>query len=301
MANIENTVDWVDQVYEIALTDPVQGGQHGPLNRAAEGLVGRTGYLKTEQDLLKSRMQAYEQESSPDVVMSAAAVVELALAKQSYIVRDLINERVRSMQSMQGGEVVIFNRGVIKGCSVSMSVAGGIRNLGVADGTVFMGSRIMPFSGADPAAVIPFNPTNETAVCWCYLREVEGQMVPTVGPPDEEPPEDALTLAKITIPPGNTSVSDPRGTEISISDQRRLETAFPKRYASAPFAEIALEWPYPDVTYGIVLDVVSYTSGSGYQQGGIYVGDRARNGFKIYTNGAVDTIRIHWMTTRRTE
>lgn len=48
MANLRETAEWIDGIYQIEKTDPVVGGEGGISNRQAEQLAARTKYLKTE-------------------------------------------------------------------------------------------------------------------------------------------------------------------------------------------------------------------------------------------------------------
>lgn len=48
MANLKETVEWIDGIYQIEKNDPVVGGEGGISNRQAEQLANRTGYLKKE-------------------------------------------------------------------------------------------------------------------------------------------------------------------------------------------------------------------------------------------------------------
>lgn len=48
MANLKETAEWVDGIYQIEKTDPVVGGEGGKSNLQAEQLANRTAYLKKE-------------------------------------------------------------------------------------------------------------------------------------------------------------------------------------------------------------------------------------------------------------
>lgn len=51
MANLIETNQWEDGVYQIEKTDPVVGGKDGISNRQAQQLANRTSYLKNEVEL----------------------------------------------------------------------------------------------------------------------------------------------------------------------------------------------------------------------------------------------------------
>ena len=46
MGKIKETSAWVEDIYQIEVTDPALGGENGPVNRAAQQLAARTRYLK---------------------------------------------------------------------------------------------------------------------------------------------------------------------------------------------------------------------------------------------------------------
>lgn len=48
MANLRETAEWVEGIYQIEKTDPVVGGEDGISNRQAKQLGNRTAYLKQE-------------------------------------------------------------------------------------------------------------------------------------------------------------------------------------------------------------------------------------------------------------
>ena len=54
MANLTELTNYESGIYQIEVTDPVQGGPDGISNLQAKQLANRTNYLKTEQDVLRS-------------------------------------------------------------------------------------------------------------------------------------------------------------------------------------------------------------------------------------------------------
>ena len=50
MGKIKETSAWVEDIYQIEVTDPALGGENGPVNRAAQQLAARTRYLKDKAD-----------------------------------------------------------------------------------------------------------------------------------------------------------------------------------------------------------------------------------------------------------
>lgn len=60
MANISETPAFDAAVYQIATTDPVQGGELGVSNAQARALANRTAYLKQQQDAIAAAVSALQ-------------------------------------------------------------------------------------------------------------------------------------------------------------------------------------------------------------------------------------------------
>lgn len=56
MANLNETPQWEQSIYELAETDPVMGGPEGVDNLPHKQLANRTAYLKQQQDALKNEV-----------------------------------------------------------------------------------------------------------------------------------------------------------------------------------------------------------------------------------------------------
>lgn len=63
MANLQETPEWEDGIYQFEETDVVQGGPQGIDNVPTGQLANRTAYLKQEQDALKKQ---FDNEETPD-------------------------------------------------------------------------------------------------------------------------------------------------------------------------------------------------------------------------------------------
>lgn len=50
MGKIKETSTWVEDIYQIEVTDPALGGESGPINTAPRQLANRTLYLKAHMD-----------------------------------------------------------------------------------------------------------------------------------------------------------------------------------------------------------------------------------------------------------
>ena len=76
MANLPETQQWEDGIYQIEVSDPVLGGPDGITNRPLKQLASRTAYLKQQVEkvvqtwLNTSRQQTHtpvRNESQPDI------------------------------------------------------------------------------------------------------------------------------------------------------------------------------------------------------------------------------------------
>lgn len=294
MANLAETSTWEEGIYQLEKTDKAMGGADGVLNKPLRQLANRTNYLKERQEELKESVENLG-DASPETVQAVAAAASRALLGVRMAELELEKERTILTQR---GAVVIKNRGVVSGCVVSKS-SSAARNLSVASGVIFYGARLIPVEGQENVTVVPSNTGDAGVVCWAYLqKDDDGKFVLKCTQPGQDPPEDSMTLYKVSIPAGNTAESDSSLTSVTLTDVRRVEANWPKYMVNASYAQIAFETAYPDTDYEVQLDIEEY-DGGGFQQGMIYVGERASNGFKIYTNGTVDTMQIKWKTTRR--
>ena len=303
MANVTQTPVWEDGIYQIETTDPVMGGPEGISNKQAKQLANRTLYLKQRADevdgakggfgSLDERLDQYDL-FSPDSINALAAAAMKAL----HLGGGAAGEITRLKQVLtQKGEVTIVNRGVVKGCTVTKS-ASATRNLSLATGLCFYGSRLVPAAAAENVAIIPSNLSDAAASCYCYLIEDGGVMRMICTEIGEVVPDEGLPLYRVNIPANNTSANDPQATAVTLTDIRRIEAKWPTLFITAPYANIALQYPFLNADYSVSLDVIAY-EGGGFQEGKIYVGDRAANGFKIYMNGTIDQVQVRWTVSKK--
>lgn len=293
MANLTESAVWEDGVYQLEKTDKAMAGADGVLNTPLRQLANRTAYLKGKTEELEEEMEGFG-EVSPETILAAGIVAGHALMKAN---QERLARELRDGILTQRGRVLIKNRGVVSGCVVSKSSTAA-RNLSVASGVIFYGSRLIPVEGQENVAVVPSNTTDASVVCWAYLQQDDGAFVLKCTQPGQDAPDDSMLLYKISIPAGNTAESDSSLASVTLTDVRRVESGWPKYISSASYAQIAFETAFSDDDYEVQLDVVGY-DGGGFQQGMIYVGERASNGFKIYTNGTVDSMDVRWKVTRR--
>ena len=293
MANLTESAVWEGGVYQLEKTDKAMAGADGVLNTPLRQLANRTAYLKEKTEELTEEVEGFG-EVSPETILAAGVVAGHALMKAN---QERLARELRDGILTQRGRVLIKNRGVVSGCVVSKSSTAA-RNLSVASGVIFYGARLIPVEGQENVAVVPSNTGGESVVCWAYLQQDDGAFVLKCTQPGQDAPDDSMTLYKISIPAGNTAESDSSLASVTLTDVRRVESGWPKYMSSASYAQIAFETAFSDDDYEVQLDVVGY-DGGGFQQGMIYVGERASNGFKIYTNGTVDAMDVRWKVTRR--
>lgn len=58
MGKIKETSAWVEDIYQIEVTDPALGGENGPVNTAPRQLANRTQYLKGRADSVENELAA---------------------------------------------------------------------------------------------------------------------------------------------------------------------------------------------------------------------------------------------------
>ncbi len=58
MANLEESANWEEGIFQIETTTPALGGADGPVNTAPRQLANRTQYLKAQTDSLNAAVKA---------------------------------------------------------------------------------------------------------------------------------------------------------------------------------------------------------------------------------------------------
>ena len=56
MGKIKETSAWVEDIYQIEVTDPALGGENGPVNTAPRQLANRTRHLKDRADRIDNEL-----------------------------------------------------------------------------------------------------------------------------------------------------------------------------------------------------------------------------------------------------
>lgn len=204
-------------------------------------------------------------------------------------------DRTRNVR-LQEGEVTIYNRGVISGCTVSVSAT--TRNLDLAGGRPFAHGRGYSASTAEGAASVPPNTEDEDGVCYAYLLiDDDGSVACNCTDLNGKIPAAGIEIACLAIPSGNTEETDPNLAEVTITDTRRVEPLWPLAAQDAPVAYIELPYVLPDTDYAVLHEIVSCEGGR-LQAGDIEIQDRLYNGFKILSSGSADAVKIRYRVSR---
>jgi hypothetical protein len=224
----------------------------------------------------------------------------------------LANREIRKTldQRIQTGDVLIANRGIIRGCVATKSTTA-TRNVNLTAGLAFAGGQILPVGAEANGAAVPSFPWPQggtaplpaNKICWLYLgKEVGGGWNMSCTGLGEAVPDGGIPLYQVSVPPGSAEAdstsgySDAQLQSVVLTDVRRLEPSGPVVLSSAPFIYVPL--PYPMLgDYAVGLDVLDF-DGGGFQLGYVYADDRQTNGFKICLSGSADSVRVRWTAIR---
>ena len=189
----------------------------------------------------------------------------------------------------QTGIVTLQNRGIIKGCNISVS-QDATRNINISDGVCFKSGCIIPVDAQKNGADITENKTSETAYCFIYLNE-NGELTSTGL--NEPLPENTVKLYKAVVPAGSTEETAARLEGVSFTDLRRIEKNYPHFYSNPEITYIQLLKELETDRYQIDLTVLKY-EGSDFGLGDVKIKSQASNGFSVFTTGIADNIELRW-------
>lgn len=210
----------------------------------------------------------------------------------------LANSGVNTLKTIaqQEGEIVIKNRGLIRGCAASKSTTA-TRNLNFTEGACFAQGRVFAVSGTDNAASVPSNPSGSSVTVRAYLfQDANGSWRPAVTPVGTDVPDGAITLYQLTIPAGNTDATDPNLSGVTLTSVRRFEPQFPLLLDSPPTQTVAIN-TLGASDYQLAFDVVS-AQGAPCGADAVVAHSRATNGFSIELHSAADNVRLRWKLSR---
>jgi hypothetical protein len=260
MANLTESYEWPDGIHEWAEEEFITGGPEGPDNVPPRQLAGRTQFLAT-------------------LDMFLGNLGGMGIAESQKTIR----------QRIQEGSVIIYNRGVIAGCTASKAASG--RKIVLGAGGIFAKGVEIPCAGSQSGISIPTNTGGAAQVYYGYLsvgtnsaltflRTEAGAIVPDGGIP----------ICRITVPAGNTADNL---DGVTITDVRRYEAVYPTVINSISYSSIALPYSMADTDYAVLLDVTGY-SGGWNQRPSVYAQEKAANGFKVYADGTLDEVTVQW-------
>lgn len=286
MANVPENPTWEAGVYQFETTDPVQGGPDGIDNLPNKQLANRTAYLKQHLEELQQSVDAVGVEGQNALWIAVEQALSFA---------GLLEQEMQRQQTVrhQEGEFILHNRGVIRGCALSKSTTAN-RNLGIADGTIFMLGREWGVAEESNAAAVPSNSGSTTATATAYLIEAGTGLVLAVTGLNEDPPEEALALAVLTVPAGNTGTTDPNLSSVSITTVARNEPDWPWVQSSPVYRQQDFPKVMGGSHYALDFDVVAF-DGDQAPRLMASAADRASNTFRAYLMGTADNVRCRYV------
>jgi hypothetical protein len=298
MANLQENATWDEGIFQVETSTPWVGGAGGTANMQALALARRTRWLKQFADEVAAarggkaslderldQYDAFEPENIAALHAFAAMGIDMAGLANREIVKTL-------SQRFQSGVSVIANRGVISGCTVTKSVSA-VRNLSLAAGSFFMNGLEIPCPAFQNTALVPANYGDVAQTCYAYIYLDANAVKFACTPLGGSVPEGGLPLYRFTVPAGNAETNDPYLGSVTMTDVRRVEAGYPVQFNSVPYASVALPCNMLDSDYEVAIDILSF-KGSGSQRPYVYPGDKAANGFKLYSEGSLDAVQVRW-------
>ncbi|MQU22135.1 hypothetical protein GHO35_13400 [Pseudomonas helleri] len=302
MANLSGIAVFKALLRKLETTDPKHPDTWNP---NYQDLINNDVFLKAFADevstardgktSLSVRLADIEQTQaslSPAYIDELSAAVKYALDQSGAANRSI---RALKQQIQQEGEVLIENRGVVSGCTVTKSTTAA-RNLNLAAGVCFANGRPYSVTSGDNMASVPSNISAGSAavVVYLYLAAVGWKMAVTaIG---EAVPTGAIRLYNITIPANSTDATDPTLTNIALTSVRRVEVGFPQ-YLDTPVSQFVAINTLSANDYRLDLDVVS-ADGAPCERKSLNVPSRATNGFTLELAAAADNVRIRYRVSK---
>lgn len=287
MANLSEQSNWESGIYQIETTDPVVGGPDGISNIQAKQLGNRTKYLKDGLDQAQADLEAVGIEGQN----SLWSAMELALANLGLLSKEL--ERNQTVRH-QEGIFTLYNRGLKSGCGLDKSDSSS-RNLSIDAGICFMLGREIGVDAEVNAASVPSNSSDDAATALAYLYLTESDNVRlSVTELNQEAPADALVLASLAIPAGNTDVTDQYLDDVVITTVARSEPDWPSVQTDPAYHQYDFAKVMGGSDYHLSLDIVNYIGGQEPQL--IHrTADRANNTFRVYGCGSADAVQVRFV------
>jgi hypothetical protein len=295
--------NWIPDLTQLEVTDSVLGGPNGPANIQAKELGACVKYLKKITDevvaarggkaTLDDRLDQYDA-FDPGSIAALYGFMAIGIDLSGLANR----EHLKTLrQRIQTGIATITNRGVIAGCTVTKSSTS-IRNLSLAAGSFFANGLTIPCPAMENSALVASNPGSVSQVCYGYVYVDNSRAVRfSVTEFGDIVPDTGIPICRITVPAGNTQVTDPNLASVTVSDVRRVEAGYPWQMNSIAYASVAFPYTMLDTNYAVAVDVQGGKGGMN-QRSTIYAGDKASNGFKVYAEGSIDSVQIRWIAIK---
>jgi hypothetical protein len=227
-----------------------------------------------------------------DVIMNglAKALLEAGLAHKEI--------EALTSQYIQHGEATLQLRGVQSGCAATRSTTA-TRNLNLSAGVLFGGRQMFTVNEQPNGTAIPNNPGSTAQVCEAYLiDDGTGRLDLRTTAFGEVTPDAGWPLYRVTVPAKNTEANDSYLSNVSLTDIRKLEPNYPSILTAEPFVYVPLQYALPTADYAVILEIANTDNAWG---GDIYTKDKAKNGFKIATNGDCTQWQIRWTVIAKKE
>ncbi|MBQ0714184.1 MAG: hypothetical protein KBT52_02030 [Paraperlucidibaca sp.] len=284
MASLPELSEWTAGIYQLEVSDPLEGGVSGIDNLPLKQLANRTKFLKDAVDNL-----APFDASAQDSLWAALkfSLEQAGLANHGV--------KVLRQQAQQEGALTITNRGVVSGCTISKSVTA-TRNLHIAAGICFAKGRRFAVSAGNNVASVPSNLTGSAQTVYAYLAATAGIYQLAVTAVGEALPANAIKIYKVIIPAGSTDGTDPNLTSVTLTDTRRMEPMFPMALDNAPIFSAVLNLLNAN-DFRLSFDLVSAV-GAPCSLDAVLVTSRATNGFTVQLASAADDVVIRWRASK---
>lgn len=196
----------------------------------------------------------------------------------------------------QEAEIVIQNRGIVTGCSITKS-SSAARNLNLLAGRCFAHGRTYSVYAGDNVASVPPNVGTEPEVVHAYLRlDVNDQWRLSVTAIGQSVPDDGIRIYTLTIPANSTDATDPQLDNVSMTDVRRIESNFPAVLDNPASVSPAIEVLSAN-DWRIDFDVVA-SEGAPCDPRCILVSSRAPNGMTLQLASAADNVRLRYRISK---
>lgn len=259
--------------------------------KAASELAGARGGKENVGQRINDIEQQVTQ-LSPEFQDHLAGAIKYALDQAGVANRSI---RALKAQIQQEGELLIENRGVVSGCTVTKSITAA-RNLNLAAGTCFANGRAYSVASGDNMASVPSNigAGSATVVAYLYLSATGWKLAVTaIG---EAVPAGAIRLYNITIPANSTDATDPNLANVTITSVRRVEAGFPQ-FLDTPVSQFVPISTLSANDWRIDIDVVS-ADGAPCDRKALNIASRASNGFTLELASAADNVRVRYRVSK---